>query len=408
MPQNNSAPQSSEGNRHWGFSTAGRVFFGWGVADELRTISKELGKRAMICTDKNIVQSGIASRVEGLLKEGGAEVLVFPEGKPEVDLATIDASAKVAAEFKPDVIIGVGGGSNMDLGKCTAILHKYGGPLSQYYGEHAVPGPLMDIVCIPTTSGTGSEVSPVAVVADPNRFMKVGIATRRIIPKWALVDPSLTVSCPPRVTSHSGMDALSHAIESFCAKVPEGRSPHAIFVGKNPASDSLAKQAIELIARSLPTAVNDPSNRQGREDMALASLLAGMAFSAAGTATVHALQYPVGEATHTSHGLGNAVLMPAVMKAILKSRIPEMAYIARALEPRLSTVPDAEAAEQAPELVAQLGEKVHISRGLGSIGMKREQIDEMAELATSVKRLLDNSPVAFDKQALIGILEAAY
>jgi alcohol dehydrogenase class IV len=204
------------------------------------------------------------------------------------------------------------------------------------------------------------------------------------------------------------MDALSHAIESFCAKVPEGRSPHAIFVGKNPASDSLAKQAIELIARSLPTAVNDPSNRQGREDMALASLLAGMAFSAAGTATVHALQYPVGEATHTSHGLGNAVLMPAVMKAILKSRIPEMAYIARALEPRLSTVPDAEAAEQAPELVAQLGEKVHISRGLGSIGMKREQIDEMAELATSVKRLLDNSPVAFDKQALIGILEAAY
>jgi alcohol dehydrogenase class IV len=142
--------------------------------------------------------------------------------------------------------------------------------------------------------------------------------------------------------------------------------------------------------------------------MALASLLAGMAFSAAGTATVHALQYPVGEATHTSHGLGNAVLMPAVMRAILKSRIPEMAFIARALDPGLKTVADEEAAEQAPELVAQLGEKVQIARGLGSIGMKREQIDEMAELATSVKRLLDNSPVAFDKQALIGILEAAY
>ncbi|HEX5000696.1 MAG TPA: iron-containing alcohol dehydrogenase [Terriglobia bacterium] len=407
MPQNSSAPPSTS-NRHWGFSTAGRVFFGWGVSEELRAISKELGKRAMICTDKNIVQSGIAERVEGLLKEGGAEVLVFPEGKPEVDLATIGASAKVAAEFRPDVIIGVGGGSNMDLGKCTAILHKYGGALSQYYGEHNVPGPLMDIVCIPTTSGTGSEVSPVAVVADPDRFMKVGIATRRIIPKWALVDPSLTVSCPPRVTSHSGMDALSHAIESFCAKVPEGRSPHAIFVGKNPASDSLARQAIELIARSLPTAVNDPTNRQGREDMALASLLAGMAFSAAGTATVHALQYPVGEATHTSHGLGNAVLMPSVMRAIVKSRIPEMAFIARAFNPGLKTVSDEEAAEQAPELVAQLGDKVMIPRGLGAIGMKREQIDEMAELATSVKRLLDNSPVAFDKQALIGILEAAF
>ena len=142
--------------------------------------------------------------------------------------------------------------------------------------------------------------------------------------------------------------------------------------------------------------------------MALASLLAGMAFSAAGTATVHALQYPVGEATHTSHGLGNAVLMPAVMRAILKSRIPEMAYIARAMDPSLVKVSDQEAAEQAPELVAKLGDKVMIPRGLGAIGMKREQIGEMAELATSVKRLLDNSPVSFDKEALIGILEEAY
>ena len=130
--------------------------------------------------------------------------------------------------------------------------------------------------------------------------------------------------------------------------------------------------------------------------------------SAAGTATVHALQYSVGEATHTSHGLGNAVLMPAVMKAILKSRIPEMAFIARAFDAGLTKVSDEDAAEQAPELVAKLGDKVGIPRGLGAIGMKREQIAEMAELSTSVKRLLDNSPVAFDKEALIGILEEAY
>jgi len=406
MPQSNSVPQSAS-NRHWGYSTAGRVFFGWGVLEELRTVTKELGKRVLICADKNIIKSGIADRVEALLKEGGCEVLTFPEGRPEVDLGTIGASAEAARGFNPDVIIGVGGGSNMDLGKCTAILLKYGGPLQKYYGEYGVPGPVVDVVCVPTTSGTGSEVSPVAVVADPDRFMKVGIATRRIIPTWALVDPSLTVSCPPHVTAHSGMDALSHAIESFCAKVPEGRSPRAIFVGKNPASDALAKQAIQLIAKSLPTAVLDPSNRQGREDMALASLLAGMAFSAAGTAAVHALQYSVGEATHTSHGHGNAVLMPAVMKAILKSRIPEMAFIARAFDAKLDRVSDEEAAAQAPELVAKLGENVLIPRGLASIGMKQEQLAEMAELSTSVKRLLDNSPVSFDKQALIGILEEA-
>jgi alcohol dehydrogenase class IV len=407
MPQNSSVPQSAS-NRHWGFSTAGRVFFGWGVLEELRTVPKEFGKRVMVCTDKNLIKSGIAERIEGLLKEGNAEVLVFPDGRPDIDLKLIESCAEAARQFNPDVMIGVGGGSNMDLAKTSAILLKYGGPLTKYYGEHAVPGPIVDVICIPTTSGTGSEVSPVAVVTDPDRYMKVGIATRRIIPKWAVVDPSLVVSCPPHVTSHSGMDALSHAIESFCAKIPEGRTPHAIFVGKNPASDALAMQAIKLIARSLPTAVSDPANRQGREDMSLASLLAGMAFSAAGTATVHALQYSVGEATHTSHGLGNAVLMPAVMKAILKARIPEMAFIARAFDSSLERVSDEEAAEQAPELVAKLGDKVMIPRGLGAIGMKRELIPEMAELSTSVKRLLDNSPVAFDKEALIGILEEAY
>jgi alcohol dehydrogenase class IV len=407
MPQSNSAPQSSS-NRHWGFSTAGRVFFGWGVLEELRTVGKELGKRVMVCTDKNIIKSGIAEKVESLLKEGGAEVLVFAEGRPDINLKLIGECADAASQFNPDVMIGVGGGSNMDLAKCSAIQFKYGGPLTKYYGEHNVPGPIVDVICIPTTSGTGSEVSPVAVVTDPDRYMKVGIATRRIIPKWAVVDPSLVISCPPHVTSHSGMDALSHAIESFCAKIPEGRSPHAIFVGKNPASDALAMQAIKLIAQSLPTAVSDPTNREGRENMSLASLLAGMAFSAAGTATVHALQYSVGEATHTSHGLGNAVLMPAVMKAILKARIPEMAFIARAFDVGLAKVSDEEAAEQAPELVAKLGDKVQIPRGLGAIGMKREQIAELAELSTSVKRLLDNSPVAFDKEALIGILEEAY
>src|SRR5262245_4268645 len=116
-----------------------------------------------------------------------------------------------------------------------------------------------------TKSGTVSEVIPFAVVADPDRFMNVGIATRRIIPKWALVDPSLTVSCPPHVTAHSGMDALSHAIESFCARVPEDRSPRAIFVGKNPVSDCLGRPGNELIGSSLATAVSDPGNRQGRE-----------------------------------------------------------------------------------------------------------------------------------------------
>ena len=407
MPQSGSLQQSKT-NRVWSFSTAGRIFFGWGALDELRNVSQEFGKRVLICTDQNILRSGIPDRAEALLKEGGAEVFVFGDGKPEVDLATINHAAEVAREFGPDVIVGLGGGSNLDLGKAVAILLRHPGPLGQYYGENAVPGPVVNFVAVPTTAGTGSEVSPVAVVSDPERYMKVGIASRRIIPQWAIIDPSLTVSCPPHVTAHSGMDALCHAIESFCAKIPDDRTTKAIFVGKNPTSDALAKDAITYIAGSLKKAVDEPGNRQAREEMALGSLLAGMAFSNAGTAATHALQYPVGEATHTSHGLGNAVLLPAVMQAILETRIPEMAFIARALDPSLSDESDDAAARQAPELVAKLGDSVQIPRGLGAIGMKKEQLPEMAELASGIKRLLDNSPVQFGQEDLLRILEEAY
>jgi alcohol dehydrogenase class IV len=407
MLQSNSSRVSAP-DRHWGFTTAGRVFFGWGVSRELRQVGKALGRRVLICTDRNIVNSGITDRVEELLREGGAELLVFPDGRPEVDLTTIDTAVELARDFKPEVIVGLGGGSNLDLGKCVAILLTHGGSLGQYYGENAVPGPTMDIIGIPTTAGTGSEVSPVAVVADPKRSMKVGIASRHIVPTWALVDPALTLSCPALVTAHSGMDALSHAIESLCGRVPDDRSPNSIFVGKNPLSDILARQAIQLIATSLPDAVSQPDNRPARENMAQASLFAGMAFSCAGTAAVHALQYPVGEATHTSHGLGNAVLMPAVLKAIAKVRVPELAFVARALDPSLGALSDEIAAQHAPELVAMLGERVQIPRGLRTIGMRRDKLNEMADLAVGVTRLLANSPVAFDRDALLNILEEAY
>jgi alcohol dehydrogenase len=264
------------------------------------------------------------------------------------------------------------------------------------------------VVAVPTTAGTGSEVSPVAVVADPERAMKVGIASRALIPKWAIVDPALTVSCPASVTAHSGMDALAHAVESFCARERTDASPHAIFVGKNPMSDVLATRAIVAIAKYLPTAVSQPNDRVARQEMAMASLLAGMAFSAAGTAAVHALQYPVGEATHTPHGLGNAVLLPTVMKNIAPSRITEMAFIARSLDESLKSKPDSEAAGNAPRLVEELGARVGIPKGLRALGVKKEQLPELSRMASTVKRLLDNSPVPFDESALLRILHEAF
>jgi alcohol dehydrogenase len=384
------------------------VFFGWGAVTELRNVPREFGQRVLVCTDQNIVKAGICETALELLGEAKADVKVFDEGRPEVDRETIEQAAVVAQGYVPDVVIGLGGGSNLDLSKAVALLLKYPGPISAYYGENNVPGPITPVVAVPTTAGTGSEVSPVAVVADPERAIKVGIASRALIPKWAIVDPALTVSCPASVTAHSGMDALTHAIESFCARVRTGVSPHAIFIGKNPVSDVLAAKAISCIAKSLATAVTHPDNRAAREDMALASLLAGMAFSSAGTAAVHALQYPVGEATHTPHGLGNAVLLPTVMRSILPSRIPEMAFIARCLDPGLSAEPDSSAASQAPDLVEELGAKVGIPKGLRALGLTREQLPHLSQLASTVRRLIDNSPVDFDESGLLRLLQEAF
>ena len=392
----------------WGFSTAGRIFFGWGAASVLRDVAREFGRRVFICTDQNMVKAGICETVVAHLSQGITEVKIFDEGQPEVDRRTIEWAATIARTYSPNVVIGLGGGSNLDLAKAVALLVKHPGPLSTYYGENHVPGPIAPVIAVPTTAGTGSEVSPVAVVADPERAMKIGIASRALIPKWAVVDPALTVSCPASVTAHSGMDALAHAIESFCAKVRTDCSPHAIFVGKNPMADVLATKAITAIAKFLPTAVAQPSDRAARQEMALASLLAGMAFSSAGTAAVHALQYPVGEATHTPHGLGNAVLLPTVMRSITSSRIEEMAFIARSLDPSLESKADADAASQAAGLVEELAAKVGIPKGLRALGLKKEQLPQLSQMASTVRRLLDNSPVSFDENDLLRLLLEAF
>jgi alcohol dehydrogenase class IV len=395
-------------NHVLGFSTAGRIFFGWGAASVLRDVAKEFGPRVFICTDRNMVKAGVCEKVVAHLAEGEAEVKLFDGGQPEVDRHTIENAAAAAQSYNPDVVLGLGGGSNLDLSKAVALLVKYPGQLSSYYGENNVPGPITPVVAVPTTSGTGSEVSPVAVVADPERAMKIGIASRALIPKWAIVDPALTVSCPANVTAYSGMDALVHAIESFCARVRTDSSPHAIFVGKNPVSDVLATKAITAITKFLPIAVAQPNHREAREQMALSSLLAGMAFSAAGTAAVHALQYPVGEATHTPHGLGNAVLLSTVMKRITPSCIAEMAFIARSLDSSLNLKTDAEAGAQAATLVDEFASKVGIPKGLHTLGLKESQLPELAKMATTVKRLLDNSPVLFDESDLLQILQEAF
>jgi alcohol dehydrogenase len=224
-----------------------------------------------------------------------------------------------------------------------------------------------------------------------------------------VVDPLLAVSCPPGVTAHSGMDALSHAVESFLAirwdERPRREYDDPGFVGKNPISDILALRAVELIGAHLRRAVDDGADVDAREAMALGAMLAGMAFSNAGTGIVHALQYPLGVLTKTSHGLGNTTLMPAAVRSNLDVRTREAAELARALG---STEPDQRAAaDQLPDLIGMLAESVGLTPNLRSIGVGEQDLAPMAASASRITRLTENNPQPIDEAGLLAVLQDA-
>src|SRR5947207_3506069 len=241
----------------------------------------------------------------------------------------------MAKAVQPDVLVGLGGGSNMDLAKLAATLLKHGGGPRDYVGDDKIPGPVWPLICVPTTAGTGSEVSAASVLTDTDNKLKVGVLSNYLRPKVALVDPLLTLTCPPKVTADSGIDALTHAIEAYTAvdnaAFPLPAGERTVYQGKHPLGDCFAERAIALVGTYLRRAVARGDDLEAREGMALAATLAGLAFSNVGVALVHALEYPVGGAVHCSHGAGNGLLLPFVMRYNLPGREKEFAAVARLL-----------------------------------------------------------------------------
>jgi alcohol dehydrogenase class IV len=264
---------------------------------------------------------------------------------------------------------------------------------------------------LPTTSGTGSEVSAAAVLTDSENQMKVGILSNHLRPRVALVDPLLTMSCPPKVTADSGIDALTHAIEAYTAvdneRFPLPPGERSVYQGRHPFGDMMAEKAIRLIGRHLRKAVADGQDQEAREGMALAATLAGMAFSNVGVAVVHALEYPVGGATHCSHGAGNGLLLPYVMRYNLPGREREFAHIAEWLGEDVSGLSDAEAAEWCIKSVEKLRSDIGIPTRLSELGVKESQLHSFAEKAFAVKRILRVNPREVTLEGLEGILRSA-
>jgi alcohol dehydrogenase class IV len=395
----------------WSFTTAGRVSFGSGVSRFVSTAVSQLGNRIVLCTDQNLIQAGLVEPVVDAIRGiPGVDVLIFDGGVPEIGFDGVERCFEVVRGFSPNVVVGLGGGSNLDLAKVIAARCVDDRDVRSWITD-GVPKDALPIVALPTTAGTGSEVTSVAVLTNEESQTKVGFQSPVLMPKVALVDPLLTLSCPPKVTAYSGMDALTHAVESFTAidfadKAVPGYLDQG-FIGRNPVSNALAMSAIVLIGENLERAVTQGDDVPAREAMALGSLLAGMAFATAGTSIVHALQYPLGALTKTAHGLGNAVLLPSAIRFNLNSRTREAAEIARALGDRGHN--DQVAAARLPDLVGDLAWSVGIEPNLRSLGVSESDLDQIAEAASRITRLTGNNPrpveIAGLREVLYGALD---
>lgn len=397
----------------WTFHTAGQLIFGRGAVARLTEEARRLRlSRVLVVTDKALSAAGLVAAVRKPLEAAGVAVEIFSGGEPEPSIDLADAVYAAAKEFKPDGILGLGGGSNLDLAKIAAALVTHGGAIRDYLGEDKIPGPVLPLICVPTTAGTGSEVSAAAVLTDKANHVKVGILSNFLRPRLAVVDPDLTVSCPRKVTADSGIDALTHAVEAYTAvdnevfPLPPGE--RSTYQGRHPMGDLLAEKAIALVGQHLVRAVEEPTNLAAREGMALAATLAGMAFSNVGVAIVHALEYPVGGAVHCSHGAGNGLLLPYCMTFNLPYRKPEFARIAELLGANVAGLDETAAAKQAIVAVEQLRAKIGIPARLRDIGCRPEQLRGFAEKAFGIQRVLRVNPKFPTVDDLAGILQAAY
>jgi alcohol dehydrogenase class IV len=298
------------------------------------------------------------------------------------------------------------------LAKAAAVVLRYGGAAEDYFGEHQVPGPIMPLIAVSTTAGTGSEVSCAAVLADPANNRRGSILSNYVRPQVAIYDPLMTMSCPPAVTADAGIDALTHAVEAYMVvdhKTVTGSSePAGVYQGGFPLADALAEKAIALVGRYLRRAVYKGGDVEAREGMHLASLMAGMAFSNAGLTAVHALEYPVGVATGTSHGAANGLLLPYVLDYNVAACPERLTTVARLLGESVAACSRREAAKRAVQAVQRLKEDIGIPMRLRDLDVEESELRPMAEATAQLTRLLSINPRSLDADSLEQILRNAW
>ena len=348
------------------FSVPQNICFGWGMLGKLPDMARELGaKKAFIVSGPHLDKSGLVARCSESLAAAGIESGKFTETEANPSTETVERATEEFKKSGADVIVAFGGGSPLDVAKAVALLGKYGGKITEYEGVGKVPGPVVPMIAIPTTAGTGSEVTSFSVITDHSRNYKLTVGSAYLLPQKVLLDPELITTVPKNTAAYCGVDAMVHALESY------------ISLASSPFSDMMALKALELIGSNLKAYVADRRNREAAEAMLQGSLFAGIAFSHARLGNVHAMSHPVSAYFDVPHGLANAIILPTVVDFNALADHGKYYEIYRRISPG-PVSKDAFRTEMLSAEIRALNYSLDIPSTLWEVGVDEERIPEMA------------------------------
>ena len=380
------------------FFSPNKVVLGMGttaiVPEEIQ--QKLGGGRVLLVTDPGVVQAGLIAPVENSLKSNNLDYVLYDAVEPEPPAGVIDRGAKIFKSEGCRIVLGIGGGSSLDVAKGISILATNGGGILDYCGIDQVPQKGAPLLLMPTTAGTGSEVTRVLVMTDEEQNIKNVVFTPHALADSAIVDPALTLSLPPKVTADTGMDAMVHAIETY------------VSMNATVFSDVLAERAIELIARYLPVAWAKGSNLEARYQMSVAATIAGLAFGSGGLGAVHALAYPLGTEYHMTHGRTNAIMLPHIMQYNLSGSPAKYARIAQLMGRDIDGYSLYEAAGLAVDAIKELLDTIGVSFCLSDYGISIEDLSKLVAGGIKQARLFVPNPRDLTESDVKLIYEGAF
>ena len=378
------------------FRTPGSIMSAPGCVSQIGVdYALRSARRVLLITDATLVELGIANRVEAPLRDNGVEVFVFAEVEPEPSAETVRRATAFGRENRVDGVIGLGGGSPMDVAKLVALFVRTPQAIEDTYGVDLATGERLPLVLIPTTAGTGSEVTKVAVVTADNKD-KAPILAPQLYADTVILDVELTLGLPPKVTAATGVDAMVHAVEAYTSSIR-----------KNPASDQMALQAMRLLFANVRTAVAHGDDVKARSAMLTGSMLAGLAFANSTVGAVHALAYPLGTQFHVSHGGSNAVVFVPVMRFNMPEASQLYAEIAREVLPKTQTLDDNTAAARLADALEELIPAVGLEGRLREFGIEEQHIPDLTKGALRQERLIGYNFKPMDGMDVEAVFRAA-